>query len=95
MYNETTKESTTEETDINGGVRIIKSSDNSKEVVYQEQSGSRIPITKTTLLPKVEGAIVIAQGAKNTNIKIALTDAISAITGLPSYKVQVFEMKGE
>lgn len=93
LYNETSKESTTQETDTNGGVRTITSTDNSKEIIYEEQSGSRVPITKKVILPKVEGAIVIAEGAGNTNVKVALIDAVMAITGLPTHKVQVFEMK--
>lgn len=95
LYNETNKESTTQETDTNGGTRTIQVSDSSKEIVYEEQSGKKIPITKKVILPKVEGAIVIAKGANNANTKIALIDAVMAITGLPTHKVQVFEMKGE
>lgn len=93
LYNETIKESTTQETDTNGGIRTIISTDNSKEIIYEEQSGgSRVPITKKIILPKIEGALVIAEGANNTNIKIALIDAVIAITGLPTHKVQVFQM---
>ena len=36
MYNENTKETSTEEKDETGGTRIIKESDNQKYVIYQE-----------------------------------------------------------
>lgn len=92
MYNENYTESTTQETDTNGGVRTIQQADNSKEIIYEEQSGEKVPITKKVISPKIEGAIVIAQGASNTNIKVNIIQAVEAVTGLPTHKVQVFEM---
>lgn len=92
MYNETYTESTTQETDTNGGVRTIQQTDNSKEIIYEEQSGEKLPITKKVVLPKIEGAIIIAEGAGNTNTKVNIIQAVEAVTGLPTHKVQVFEM---
>lgn len=92
MYNEKITESTTQETDTNGGVRTIQQLDNSKEIIYEEQSGEKTPITKKIILPKIEGAIIIAQGAENTNVKVNIIQAVEAVTGLPTHKVQVFEM---
>lgn len=43
-------------------------------------------------MPKVEGAIVIAKGANDINIKASITEAVAAVTGVAQYKVQVFEM---
>lgn len=92
MYNENYTESTTQETDTNGGVRTIEQTDNSKEIIYEEQSGQKVPITKKVVLPKIEGAIVIAEGANNTNTKVNIIQAVEAVTGVPTHKVQVFEM---
>lgn len=92
MYNEKSTESTTQETDTNGGVRTIQQADNSKEIIYEEKSNGKIPITKKVVLPKIEGAIVIAEGADNTNTKVDIIQAVGAVTGLPTHKVQVFEM---
>lgn len=92
MYNEKYTESTTQEADTNGGTRTIQQSDNSKEIIYEEQSGTKVPITKKVILPKIEGAIVIAEGANNTNLKVNIIQAVEAVTGLPTHKVQVFEM---
>ena len=92
MYNEKSTESTTQETDTNGGVRTIQQADNSKEIIYEEKSNGKIPITKKVVLPKIEGAIVIAQGANNTNTKVNIIQAVGAVTGLPTHKVQAFEM---
>lgn len=43
-------------------------------------------------MPKVEGAIVIAEGGDNINIKTNIIQAVSAVTGLATHKVQVFKM---
>ena len=63
-----------------------------KEVIYQETNGTKTPITQSTVSPKVEGAIITAQGATNTNIKADIIQAVEAVTGLSSHKIQVFAM---
>ncbi len=61
MYNEDIKESQTEETDTSGGTRKITESDTSKEVIYKEENGEKIPITQKTIMPQIKGAIIIAR----------------------------------
>lgn len=90
MYNESKTTNTTEETDSNGGTRKIESSDISKEIITDN---SNLPITQKVVLPKIEGAIVIAEGGGNALIKTNIVQAVVAVTGLSTYKVQVFEMK--
>ena len=92
IYNETTKESATEETDTSGGVRTIQSKDTQKEVVYSEDDGNKQMINQKVLMPKIEGAIITAEGVSNTNIKANIISAVQAVTGLASHKIQVFEM---
>lgn len=93
MYNENAKESSTEETDNDGGTRKINETDTSKEVIYKEENGQKIPITEKVTMGKVEGAIIIAKGAGNTTVKTNIIQAVEAVTGLPTHKVQVFEMQ--
>lgn len=92
MYNETHRESTTQESDTNGGVRTIQETDRSKEIIYEENSGEKVPITQKVVLPKIEGALVIAEGASNTSTKVNIIQAVEAVTGLATHKIQVFEM---
>lgn len=92
MYNETKKESSTEETDTSGGVRTIQQTDTQKDVIYSEESGSKTPVTQKVINPTIEGAIITAQGAGDSNIKANIIDAVSAATGLASHKIQVFKM---
>jgi len=88
IYNENTSKSITEEQDTSGGSRKVQSEDNEKTVVTDSSSN---PITGKTITPKIEGAIVTAKGAGNTNVKSNIVSAIEAVTGLPTHKIQVFE----
>jgi len=84
MFNENKKESSTEETDTAGGVRTIQEIDTEKEVIYSESNGNKVPATQKTVAPKIEGAIVTAEGADSATVKSNIVDAISAVTGLRS-----------
>ena len=92
MYNEKKTSSNTEETDVNGGTRKIEQLDNDKEIIYEEKNGEKVPITQKVVMPKIEGAIITAEGATNANIKTNIIQAVAAVTGLPTYKIQVFPM---
>lgn len=93
IYNENINESQTEETDSTGGVRTIAETDSSREVVYTENNGVKVPITEKVTMPKVEGAIVLAEGANNASIKNNIIMAVEAVTGLSTHKIQVFQLK--
>ena len=64
MYNETYTSSSTEETDTNGGNRKIEETDTNKEIIFEEIDGEKTPITQKVVMPKMEGAIVTAEGAR-------------------------------
>lgn len=92
MYNEASKNSNTEETDTQGGIRKIQEQDSQKEIIYKEENGEKMPITKKVVEPKVQGAIITAKGASDVNIKTSIIQAVEAVTGLATHKIQVFEM---
>ena len=92
MYNETSKVSNTEESDTSGGTRKIQETDSQKEIVYQEDDGEKTPITQKIVQPKIEGAIITAKGANNADTKANIIQAVEALTGLATHKIQVFEM---
>lgn len=92
MYNENVKETSTQEQDESGGTRVITENDVQKDVIYQEDNGQKTPITQKTIMPKIEGTIITAEGASDINVKESIIQAVSAATGLASHKIQVFEM---
>lgn len=91
IYNKTEKTTNTNESDSGGGTRKIEESDVSQEVVYQEKEGKGTIATQKTVSPKIEGAIITAQGAGNSTIKTNIIQAVEAATGLATHKIQVFE----
>ena len=93
MYNENSKSSTTEETDTSGGIRKVQETDSKKDIIYQEKKGTKTPMTKKVIEPKIEGAIITAKGANNIDVKTNIIQAVEAATGLATHKIQVFEMQ--
>ena len=59
MYNENQKESSTEETDTGGGVRKITETDNSKEIVFKDENGYKIPVTTKQYFQNWRGQLLL------------------------------------
>ena len=93
VYNKTEKTSSTDEADSGGGTRKIEESDVSQEVVYQNENGENVIATQKTISPKIEGAIITAEGASNASVRTNIVNAVQAATGLGIDKIQVFEME--
>ena len=74
------------------GTRTVTETDTKKDVIFQETNGTKVPITQSVISPKVEGAIITAQGANNMAVKTDIIQAVEAVTGLSSHKIQVFTM---
>lgn len=90
LYNENSSSSTTEENGDSNNKKITQTQSNSKEILTDSSSN---PIIQTTSSPKIEGSVVIAQGASSAEIKTKIISAVEAATGLATHKIQVFEMK--
>ena len=94
VYDENIKSSNTIESDKSGGTRSVSETNNQKQVIYKQNSdGSKEPITKSLVSPKIEGAIIAAKGASNDDIKAKIIEAVGAATGISAHKIQVFEME--
>mgnify|MGYP007101960897 CR=1 FL=1 len=90
MYNENNSAKITTETDSSGGNRKVEEENIKKEVIYTNEEGLNVPMTKTIISPKVEGVIVTADGANDVNVKMNIIAAVEAVTGVPTHKIQVF-----
>lgn len=93
MYNEKNNESQTKEEDKSGGTRTIQENTTDKEIVYKEENGKKVPVTEKVVMPKMEGALIVAEGANNAEVKTNIIQAVEALTGLATHKIQVLEMK--
>ncbi len=86
LYNESTSSSVSTSSD---GTTTETTSE-SKEIFTDSSDEAVIEKYK---MPKLEGAIVIAQGAGDINVKSNIVSAVEATTGLLNHKIQVFEMQ--
>ena len=92
VYNEESSEENTEETDSEGGTRKVTQTDTKKEVIYEETDNGSTIITQSIVSPTIEGAIITAEGANDATVKTNIIQAVGAVTGLATHKIQVFEM---
>lgn len=76
------------------GVRTINENSSKKEVVYEENNGQKTVVTSSVITPEIKGAVILAKGISNSSsVKSNIIQAVEAATGLPTHKIQVFEMK--
>lgn len=92
IYDETTTTSSTSETDSSGGVRNITETQTQKDVIFKESGTEKQVAVEKTIMPKIEGAIITAEGAYDATVKTNIINAVEAVTGLTIERVQVFEM---
>ncbi len=64
-------------------------------VFYTDQEGNELPYETTVLYPKVEGVVVVAQGADNPVIVVQITEVVQALFDLEIHKIRVVTMKSE
>lgn len=62
-------------------------------VLISKGSSTQTPVTVKTVYPRYQGALVVAEGADDAEIKLRLTEAMSGLTGLTTDKITVLKMK--
>lgn len=90
IYNINSSTSTIEEKDTTGVSKITETENLQKEVISDNNIGIA---TEKIIMPVVEGAIITAEGASNSNVKTNIIAAVEAVTGVATHKIQVFEME--
>lgn len=86
----TAERSNTEEQDSAGGTRTISSSNTGYQTVYQEDDQGA-PFIVKTLAPKVEGVLIVAEGAGKGNMTNEITQIAQALFDVEAHKVKVLE----
>lgn len=86
-----TRDNTTE-TDAEGGNRVIYKMDSGQETVFMKQGNDEIPYVSKTVLPKVSGVLIIAQGAGQGNYSKNISEIAQALFGVEAHKVKVVPM---
>lgn len=65
----------------------------SKTVVISNGASTEEAIVLKCVFPEYTGAIIVAEGAGNSAVRLSLTEAVSAVTGLGANKITVIKMK--
>ena len=61
-------------------------------VIISSGSGTQEAIVVKRLYPEFQGALVICQGGGSAAVRLSVTEAVSAVTGLGSDKIKVNKM---
>ena len=69
-----------------------KSDVKTETVILTKDSGEKTAVLKY-IYPEYRGAVVVASGANSPEVKLEITKAVSALTGLTSEKITVLTMK--
>ena len=86
--------SNTTETDSQGGSRNIYQTDSDETTVLDSNGSDSSPFVIKTLTPKVEGVVVVAQGAGSGDTSRNITEAVQALFGIEAHKIKVLKMRG-
>lgn len=87
--------SNTNETDSEGGNRVISQVDSQETTIYRTEGNNSEPYVVKTILPKVEGILVVAQGAGSGDINRNITEIVQALFDVEVHKVKVVPMDSE
>ncbi|MDC3414428.1 stage III sporulation protein AG [Aquibacillus sp. 3ASR75-11] len=79
----------TEETDKNGGERIVEDVTKEQQVVLVRQGDKEVPLLVQTKKPEVRGVLVVAKGVENIQIKKWVIDAVSRVLDVPTNQISV------
>ena len=61
-----------------------------KTPILVEENNKSTPLILQTIMPKVESVIVVASGAKNTNVKLNILKVVEMLYNLPTSKIEIF-----
>lgn len=61
----------------------------SETVTLNRGSGSQEVVVTDRYYPVYQGAVVVCQGADSSAVRLAVTETVQALTGLPSDRIQV------
>ena len=64
-------------------------------VVLQQSGSDRTPVVRKTIYPVYQGAVVACTGAGSAGVRLAITEAVSSLTGLGSDKITVIQLKAD
>ena len=80
------------ETDAQGGQRITSQTDIQENTIYSTEGSDSVPYVVMRMLPRVEGVLVVAEGAGNGTVNKSVTEMIQALFDVEAHKIKVVKM---
>lgn len=90
---ESVSRSATNESDTQGGSRVISQVEMGESVVYSSEGTFSRPYVVKTLLPEIEGVLVVAEGAGTGTVTRTITAIVQALFDVEAHKVSVVRME--
>lgn len=87
-----TVRSNTVEKDSAGGNRTVSQFETGDTTVYSSASGTSTPYVVKTLNPRVEGVVIVAQGASDETVSRNISEAVQALFGVEAGRIKVVDM---
>lgn len=93
--NETHEQNTSRESDAQGITRETTQVRRSGEIVTTQErtTGLVLPVVRNFQEPRIQGVLVVADGAKDVAVKKALIEAVTTLFDIPYHKVAVLPRK--
>ena len=89
---ESISDKVTNEKDTSGGTRIINEKTTDDKVVFTAaQGGNSKPLIIKEINPEIQGVLVVAEGAKDSRVKLKISQAVQTVLDIPAYRVTVYE----
>ena len=86
-------EETLYQTDIKQSQTEENSNSQIDTVTITDQDRNEQGLIRQIISPIYRGAIIVCQGADSANVRLAIVDAVSKVTGLNSDRISVLKMK--
>ncbi|PLR84483.1 MULTISPECIES: stage III sporulation protein AG [Bacillus] len=91
--NKVTQSQITEETDREGGKRMVEDMSEDEQLVIIRNGEKEVPIVLETKKPAIRGVLVVAKGANNIQVKKWIIEAVTRVLDVPSHRVSVMPKK--
>lgn len=85
-----TSQQKTEDKTQTGTTRITNQSQNNTNVVLQD---GNVPYVTRENAPEIRGVFILAQGAEDSNVKMAISEAVSKLLDVPIHKISIEKKK--
>ena len=86
-------EKTLYQTDVVSGITENSQDTDTDTVIVSDGDGGEEGLVQQKLSPVYQGAIILCQGADSPSVRLAITQAVSKVTGLPTDRIAVLKMK--